>query len=184
MNLVLIGYRGTGKSTIGRLLAEQLDLEYVGLDAQIVRRAGLPIPEIVRRHSWDYFRDLEQQVVADFTHGDGQVLDTGGGAVTRPENVMRLRQSGIVFLLEATVDDIVHRIGEDTQRPSLTGAKSFTDEVAEVLHARNPRYRAAAHHTIDTSAMDPRSAATAIARLFRAGCAARDPGSDQGRLEP
>jgi shikimate kinase len=166
MNLVLIGYRGSGKSTIGRILAGQLELQYVGLDDEIVRRAGMPIPEIVSRHSWDHFRNLEQQVVEDVTGRDQQILDTGGGVIMRPENTVRLRQGGVVFLLETTVEDIVRRIGADTQRPSLTGAKSFTDEVADVLRDRNPLYRGAAHHTIHTSVLDPQAAADRIAALF------------------
>ena len=166
MNLVLIGYRGTGKTVIGKLLASELDMPYVGLDAAIVDRAGMPIPEIVDRHDWDHFRDLEQQVVEDATARDGQVLDTGGGVITRAENSERLRRNGMVFLLEASLDDIVARIGGDTQRPSLTGAKSFTDEVADVLKVRQPLYRAAAHHVVDTSTLDPAAAARTIAEIF------------------
>lgn len=166
MNLVLIGYRGTGKSAIGRLLSADLTMPYVGLDAAIVDRAGMPISEIVSRHGWDFFRDLEQQVVEDATARDGQILDTGGGVITRDANTTRLRDNGVVFLLEASLEDIVARIGGDTQRPSLTGAKSFTDEVADVLQVRQPLYRAAAHHVIDTSALDAAAAARTIANVF------------------
>jgi shikimate kinase len=87
--------------------------------------------------------------------------------VTRPENIDHLRRRGIVFLLEATIPDIVSRIGEDAQRPSLTGAKSPVEEVAEVLEARRPLYEKAAHHTIDTSALSAEEAARKIVRLFR-----------------
>jgi shikimate kinase len=167
MNLVLIGYRGTGKSVIGKLLAADLEMPYVGLDAALVDRAGMPIPEIVSRHGWDFFRDLEQQVVEDATARDHQVLDTGGGVITRAENTARLRRNGVVFLLEATLEDIVARIGGDTQRPSLSGAKSFTDEVTDVLKVRQPLYQAAAHHVVDTSTLDPPAAARTIADVFR-----------------
>jgi shikimate kinase len=167
MNCVLIGYRGTGKSTVGRLVADRLDLAYVCLDEEIVRRAGMSVPEIVERHSWAHFRKLEEQVVADHAARDGQVLDTGGGVVTRPVNVENLRRTGVVFLLESTVEDIVERIGSDTQRPSLTGTRSFTDEVAQVLAQREPLYRGAAHYRIDTSALPPEEAAEKIAATFR-----------------
>jgi shikimate kinase len=167
MNLVLIGYRGTGKTAIGRLLAAELGMPYVSLDAEIVRRAGLSIPEIVKGFSWDHFRDREAEVVAEFAARDGQVLDTGGGVVIRDANVEKLRQNGLVFLLEATLEDIVQRIGSDTQRPSLTGTKSFTEEAAEVLARREPLYRKAAHHIIDTSALPLEAAVKEIAGIFR-----------------
>jgi shikimate kinase len=167
MNLVIIGYRGTGKSTIGKLLSAELGMPLVSLDAEIVKRAGVSIPEIVARHSWEHFRDKESEVVADFAGRDGLILDTGGGVVTRPANVQLLRKTGMVFLLVSEISDIVRRIGGDTQRPSLTGAKSFTEEVAEVLAVREPLYRAAADHTVDTSRLSPEAAAREIAVQFR-----------------
>jgi shikimate kinase len=167
VNLVLIGYRGTGKSTIGHLVAENLERPLVSLDDEIARRAGCSIPAIVREHSWDYFRDLESQLVAEFAAADGLVLDTGGGVVTRPSNVELLRGSGILFLLQASVSDIVSRIGGGTERPSLTGKKSFTEEVEEVLAVRRPLYQAAAHFVIDTSLYTAEQAALEIVATFK-----------------
>ncbi len=167
MNLALIGYRGTGKSTIGRLLAETLGMTYVCCDEEIVRQAGMSIPEIVGRFSWEHFRDLESRVVADVAARDGQVVDTGGGVVTRAANVTVLRAGAIVVLLEATVADIVARIGATTERPSLSGTKSFTDEVEEILAERRPLYEAAADFRIDTSKLSAEQAAEEIIRLFR-----------------
>jgi len=167
MNLVLIGYRGVGKSTIGRLLAAELCMPYVGLDAEIVRRAGMSVAAMVKKHSWDYFRDRESEVVADFAARDGQVLDTGGGAILRAKNVEALKRNGLVFLLWASVADIVRRIGSGGERPSLTGTKSFVEEAAEVLAERESLYRAAADHTIDTSRISATDAARKIAAIFR-----------------
>lgn len=170
MNLVLVGYRGTGKSTIGRRVAVDLGMPYTCLDEEIVRRAGMVIPEIVRKYSWEHFRELESTVVADFAAQDRRVLDTGGGVVTRPENVARLRRSGLVFWLSASVEDIVARISESTDRPSLTPGKTFLEEVEEVLQTRRPLYQAAAHHTIDTSSLSVEEAARLIGDIFRAAC--------------
>ena len=167
MNLVLIGYRGTGKSTIGKQLAAELDLQYVCLDDELAVRAGKSIPEIVEAFSWDYFRDLEEEVVKDYAGRDGQLLDTGGGVITREANTSRLRENGIVFLLTATVEDIVDRIGPDQGRPSLTGSKSFTDEVAEILREREPLYQQAANFTVDTSSYAPHEVAQQIALQFQ-----------------
>jgi len=150
MNVVLIGYRGTGKSTVGKIVAARLGRPMVSTDAEIVKRAGQSIPEIVAQHGWDYFRELESQVCRDLAHGDGQVIDTGGGAILRSDTVDKLKQTGTLFWLTASVDTITKRIGRDTQRPSLTGTKSFVDEVQDVLRERTPKYEAAADHVIET----------------------------------
>jgi shikimate kinase len=150
MNVVLIGYRGTGKSTVGKVVAAHLGRTMVSTDAEIVKRAGQSIPEIVAQHGWDYFRDLESQVCRDLAERDGLVIDTGGGAILRSENVENLKRNGMLFWLRASVETITKRIGRDTQRPSLTGTKSFVDEVQEVLHERTPKYEAAANHVITT----------------------------------
>jgi shikimate kinase len=150
MNLVLIGYRGTGKSSVGRLLAQRLGRELVSTDAEIVRLADRSIPDIVKQYGWDHFRDLESRVCRNLSGRDALIIDTGGGVILKPENVACLKAGGVLFWLTAEVRTITERIGEDTQRPSLTGAKSFTDEVEEVLRERRPKYEAAADHIIPT----------------------------------
>jgi shikimate kinase len=150
MNLVLIGYRGTGKSTVGRLLAARLGRELVSTDAEIVKRAQCTIPEIVAQDGWEYFRDLESDICRELAGRDQLVIDTGGGAILRPQNVEALKKNGTVFWLTASVETIAKRIGSDNQRPSLTGTKSFVDEVQDVLRERAPKYQSAADHVIST----------------------------------
>ncbi|MDK2742808.1 MAG: shikimate kinase [Nitrospira sp.] len=150
MNVVLIGYRGTGKSTVGKLLAARLDRSLLSTDAEIVKSAGHTIPEIVEQHGWEYFRDLESQVCQKVAASDGLVIDTGGGLILRSQNVEILKKTGTLFWLTASVETITGRISRDTQRPSLTGAKSFVDEIQDVLRERIPKYQAAADHVIET----------------------------------
>jgi len=150
MNIVLIGYRGTGKSAVGRLLAARLGRELVSTDAEIVKRAQRAIPEIVAQQGWDYFRDLESDICQELSGRDHLVIDTGGGAILRPQNIEALKKNGTAFWLTASVETIVKRIGSDNQRPSLTGTKSFVDEIQEVLQERMPKYQAAADHVIET----------------------------------
>ena len=150
MNIVLIGYRGTGKSTVGRLLAARLGRTLVSTDAEIVARAKRAIPEIVAQEGWDYFRDLESDICRELAGRDQLVIDTGGGAILRPQNVEALKKCGTLFWLTASVETIATRIGGDNQRPSLTGTKSFVDEVADVLRERTPKYQAAADHVVAT----------------------------------
>jgi len=116
---------------------------------------------------WPGFRDLEEQVVAKSTSQDGQVIDCGGGVIEREANFARLRAAGPVVWLKASTATIVSRIQGDTQRPSLTGAKSFTDEVAEVLQRRTPLYRRIAHYEIDTDGRTIEDIAAEIVRLVR-----------------
>lgn len=150
MNVVLIGYRGTGKSTVGKVIAARLGCELLSTDAEIVKSAGQTIPQIVEQHGWEYFRDLETKMCQGLTGKDGLVLDTGGGAILRPQNVDMLKRTGKLFWLTASVETIAKRIGSDTQRPSLTGTKSFIDEIQDVLRERAPKYQAAADHVIET----------------------------------
>jgi len=150
VNVVLVGYRGTGKSSVAALLGRDLGLRVVSLDAEIARRAGKSIPEIVADVGWPGFRDLEEDVVRAFAARDDQVIDCGGGVIEREANIERLRAAGPVIWLTASTRAIVERIEGSAERPSLTGAKSFTDEVEEVLERRRPLYRRIAHHEVAT----------------------------------
>lgn len=170
VNLVLIGYRGTGKSQLAKLLSQRLGMETLSTDAEIVRRAGCSIPDYVAANGWDKFRDLEVEVVRDASAQKRVILDTGGGAILRAENVAALKADGALFWLTASIETIVSRIQTDANRPSLTG-KSFTDEVAEVLAERTPIYAAAADFIVSTDGRSPEDCAQEIASLFKARAA-------------
>jgi shikimate kinase len=165
MNIVLIGYRGTGKTVVGELLAERLNMTYMGMDAQIVKKAGMSIPEIVEKSGWPGFRDMESQVARELAGQDHLIIDTGGGVIERPENIEALQTNARIFWLKASVDAIVSRIQEDTQRPALVAGKTFTEEVAEVLEQRTPKYQNAAHHEIDTDPLTPEQVAEKIIQI-------------------
>jgi len=166
MNLVLIGYRGTGKSVVGAILARRLAMRYIGMDAAIVERAGMAIPDIVEKYGWPGFRDLESAEARELAGLDNLVIDTGGGIIERPENIEALQKSAMIFWLKAKVDTIVSRIEGDTQRPALTSGKSFTEEVTEVLERRIPSYRSAARHEIDTDELTPEQLADRIIEIW------------------
>src|SRR5574338_556341 len=124
MNVVLIGYRGTGKSTVGKIVAARLGRVLVSTDAEIVKLVGQSIPKIVEINGWKYFRDLETKVCRELIGRTGVVVDTGGGVILRARKVEVLKERGRVFWLVASVRTIAQRIGQDAQRPSLTGVKS------------------------------------------------------------
>lgn len=167
MNIVLIGYRGTGKSVIGQILAERLGMKCIGIDAEIVKKAGMSIPDFVAKNGWPKFRDLESELALEFSKLDNVIIDTGGGIIERPENIVALRNNGVIFWLKASVPVIVARISGGTERPALTEGKTFTEEVAEVLERRIAKYQDAARYAIDTDHLTPKQIADRIVELAR-----------------
>lgn len=151
MNIILTGYRGTGKSTIGKALAERTGKGYMSTDEKIVEKTGMTIPMIVEKHGWDYFRDVESTVAEGVSGLNDFVVDTGGGMILREQNVEYLKKAGKLILLTADLEQIVKRIQADSNRPALKEGLSFMDEQKKVLEERNPIYHAIADFTVDTS---------------------------------
>jgi shikimate kinase len=153
-NLVLIGYRATGKSSVGAELARIMMRPFVDLDQVLVAEAGRSVAEIVTRGGWEEFRRREKELVARYCDVHGQVLATGGGVVLDPENVEALRENGVIIWLIAEPETIRARLEADRPqeafRPTLTGGDTVS-EVLEVLKFREPLYRAAAHLIIETT---------------------------------
>ena len=162
MNIVLVGYRGTGKSAVGAIVAERLGMQCIAMDAKIVEKVGMSIPEFVEKHDWPAFRNVESEVARELSGVDNIVVDSGGGVIERSENIDALRANGIIIWLKASVDTIVSRIEGGTERPSLTGVKSFTDEVEEILDRRIPKYAAAAQYAVDTDDLTPEQVADRV----------------------
>ena len=152
--IILIGYRGTGKSTVGQSLGKRLNVPVWDSDPEIERRAGKTITEMFNQDGEATFRDLEAAVIADLLQRDSFVLATGGGAVLREETRRRLRQSGQVVYLIAKPATILRRMQDDkksaTMRPGLTSLPPL-EEILVVLEKRRSLYEETAHVTIDTS---------------------------------
>ena len=165
MNVVLIGYRGTGKTVVGKIVARRLGMQYMGMDAEIVKTAGLPIPQIVETYGWQTFRDMESEKAHELGERDHIIIDTGGGIVERSENIATLQRNALIFWLKASVDTIVSRIQDDTARPALTHGKTFIDEIEEVLAQRISKYKIAAQYEIDTDRLTPEEVAERIIEI-------------------
>ncbi|MEE8452972.1 MAG: shikimate kinase [Thermoguttaceae bacterium] len=165
MNLTLIGYRATGKTTLAKLLAERLDWEWIDADVEIERRAGKTITRIFAEDGEPAFRDLEARVVADLCHRDRLVLAAGGGAPLRSENRRAMRNNGQVVWLVAQPETILARMTGDAttadRRPNLTD-RGPLDEIIGLLEAREPIYRESAHLTVDTEGKTPEQLTTEI----------------------
>jgi shikimate kinase len=153
MTISLVGYRGTGKSTAGRILADRLGWPFVDTDEQIVTRCGISIAEIFSQQGEQVFRDLESQVVADLSDGVSRIVALGGGAVLREPNRQHMRRWGPVVWFRCRPDTIARRLRSDPttalQRPSLT-ALGTEDEIQHVLAERLPLYSAISTHHVDT----------------------------------
>lgn len=155
-NLVLIGGRACGKTSVGKALAQALERPFVDLDEVLVAQAGCSIAELVAASGWPEFRRREKKLVAHYAGLAGQVLAPGGGVVLDPENVRNLREHSLVIWLTADPAILGQRLrGDDSSqefRPSLTGADPVA-EMARVLAEREPLYGAAAHLIIDTAGL-------------------------------
>jgi shikimate kinase len=166
MNIYLIGYRGTGKSTLGIVTAALLSRPYVDTDELIVEREGLTIPEILHEFGETRFRSIESDVLSDISRLDGLVAATGGGIVLSEENRLRMKQSGICVWLTSPPEIIVQRITGDQNRPTFTGS-TVNEEVLTLLLAREPLYRELADIVVDTSAAGVKECAKVLVQKIR-----------------
>jgi shikimate kinase len=152
MNIILIGYRGTGKTTLGRELAKELGYRFIDTDEEVVRENGKTIPEIFAEYGEPHFRELESAALAGVTSGEKSVISTGGGIILREENRRLIMKRGFRAYLTASPEVIYQRIHRDSNRPSLTG-KSPMDEILELLDNRRAFYEEVAEITLDTGKM-------------------------------
>ena len=165
--LFLTGYRGTGKTTVARLVADRLGWNWIDSDHQIEQTVGKTIAQIFADQGEPAFRDLEEQVVADLSTHDQIVIALGGGAILREATQQRLVQAGPVVWLQASATVIAERLANDRvtadQRPSLTG-QGVLDEIEQVLAEREPIYSGCATLTVDTESKSPEEVAEEILR--------------------
>ena len=169
--LALIGYRGTGKSTVGRILANRLNRTFRDCDPEIEARAGRPIRAIFAESGELAFRDWEERTLAELTSGNPAiVLATGGGAVLREINRHRLRAFGFVVWLTAQPSELARRLRADprglAERPALTPVGTL-EEIVQVLEARAPLYLELADAVVETGEKSPDEVADAILESWK-----------------
>jgi len=157
-SILLIGYRGTGKSTVARELAVRLGFDWIDADDEIERRAGKSIADIFAEAGEPAFRALEADVVAELCRWRRSVVALGGGAVMSEANRTAVRLAGTVIWLTATVETLVQRLADDAatskRRPHLTASGGLS-EIETVLAMREPIYRACATFEVDTEDKTP-----------------------------
>jgi shikimate kinase len=170
MNIILTGYRCTGKTSAGKRLAERLGFSFYDTDAMVERQMGLPIPRIVAEQGWETFRQAERGVIRELSGADRAVIALGGGAVLDSRNVENLKGNGFFVWLTAAAKTIAARMENDeargSERPSLTQATSI-GEIDEVLAERKPLYRRLADLAVDTTEIEANRVAEAICAGLR-----------------
>ena len=159
----LVGPMGAGKTTIGKYLAAQLNLQFADSDTEIEARTGADIPWIFDVEGEQGFRDREQQAVEEMTLWDNVLLATGGGVIMRQENRRVLAARGFVIYLHATVDEQVRRTHRDRRRPLLQDGDP-EEILRDLMVVRDPLYREIADHVIDTDGCSPRTVAQNLVR--------------------
>ena len=165
-NIVLIGFMGVGKTSVGKLLARSLGFEFVDTDSIIVRRSGKPITEIFAEIGESGFRDIESSILAELAGRSGTVIATGGGIVTREANIERLHAAGLVVWLDATADAIFERVSGNNERPLLQTDDPLAT-IRDLLDKRRPLYERAADQRVETGGLDSGELAYGIAESAR-----------------
>lgn len=163
-NIFLVGMMGSGKSTLGRSLAQRLHMPFADTDRVLVDRTGVPVATIFEIEGEDGFRRRESAVLAELARGNDQVVATGGGAVLSADNRAAMRAGGTVVYLRARLEHLWERTRHDSSRPLLATADPRAT-LAQLLEARDPLYREVAHVVVDTGTQ---SAATLVSRVIAA----------------
>ncbi len=170
-NIILIGMRGSGKTTMAKILAKKLNKQYLELDEMLVKKMNMSITQIVKKYGWDFFRDQESEIVKQVADGRNLVISTGGGVVTRPENTEALKRNGLLIFLNASVEILSKRIGEkigyDPKMPALTNKKTPKAEITHILNQREKLYKQAADQIIETDGLTSNQLANIIISKFQ-----------------
>jgi shikimate kinase len=165
LNIVLVGFMGTGKTVVARALAERLSMKYLDLDDEIEKKEGRSINEIFRQDGEAHFRYLEKLAVKRISGLDNQVLATGGGVVLDKENVEHLKNNGVLICLTSRPEIIYSRVKDQTQRP-LLNVDDPLRKIRDLLSARQPYY-AKANFTVDTSKLTVEETIDKIIKLLK-----------------
>jgi len=153
MNIFLIGYRCTGKTSVGKMLSKALRLAFIDADQQLIQKERKTIAELVDIRGWDYFRRREKEIMQSICTRDRQVVATGGGVVLDSGNVTAMKDCGRLIWLQASPETIRKRMLPDSlttgQRPALNSHDAI-NEIGSILKERTPYYRTAMNFSVDT----------------------------------
>ncbi len=150
-NIALVGFMGSGKSTVGRALSQKMGYLFIDLDRRIEKSTGRFIPEIFKRDGEDTFRQIEAAVLKDVLAAKKAVVSCGGGIVLREENRDILKQKAIVIYLKAETDELFRRVGATGSKRPLLNVEDPKAEIKRLVEEREPLYQSVANMTINTA---------------------------------
>lgn len=148
-NIVLIGFMGSGKSTVSAYLKKVFGMDVVEMDQVIEEEQGMRISEIFEKYGEEYFRNLETQLLIDMQSKHNVIISCGGGVAMRERNVVEMKKNGKVVLLQADPETILNRVKDSEERPLLNGNKNV-EFIASLMEERRQKYEAAADITVRT----------------------------------
>lgn len=151
MNIILTGMRGTGKTTLGQQIAQEIKWEWIDLDQEFEKNFNMSVHDFVNKHGWEAFRDEEKKIAHAAAQTTRTVISTGGGTLMDPKSAETLKNSGIIVLLTCDLKTLKKYLENSYERPSLNGNKSATEELTEIWEERKERYHALADLVHDTS---------------------------------
>ncbi len=158
--------RGSGKSTIGKLLARKLHRQYLETDHLLENQKRMKIKRIVKKYSWAYFRKLEEKVIKDISNTNNAVIGTGGGIVISDINVQNFKKNGFLIYLKASAYILINRIGNDENRPFLTYAQNVKEDIQKTLESRKDLYEKSADYIIEVDLKTPHDIVEEIIAIY------------------
>jgi shikimate kinase len=147
--IILIGFMGSGKTTIGKILAKKLGRDFIDTDELIEKEAGISISEIFKNYGEGYFRTLEREIISKVLENTNSVIATGGGCVTQEKTRRLLKENGVVIWLNVVPETVLARTEDDITRPLLN--KDKENKIYTLLFEREPFYRETAHYEINAN---------------------------------
>lgn len=167
MILWLVGMMGSGKTTVGTLIAGASGVEFRDTDAEVERRAGMTIADLWAEGGEELFRSIEAEVVVDSARMESAVVATGGGAVTDPSTRSLISSSGTVVWLRAQPAELVDRLSGQAGRPLLDSTDDLEATLRDLAIRRSGNYRSLADHTVDVDGRTPEDLAAEIEALWK-----------------
>lgn len=164
-NIVLIGFMGSGKTSIGKRLSVRMKWEFIDMDDFIEKREGMSVTEIFEKKGEPYFRNIENELCERFSEAKCKIIATGGGVIKSEDNVKYLKQGGVIIYLKSKPETIAHNLRNDNTRPLLM-CNDKLGRIRELLAQREPVYNRCADITIDVSQLNMEDTLNKIAEEY------------------
>ncbi|RKD27888.1 shikimate kinase [Caminicella sporogenes DSM 14501] len=165
-NIVLIGFMGTGKTTVGRLLAKKFNMKFIDSDDEIIRKTGMSINKIFEKYGEEYFRNLEKIVIEEISKLDGCVIATGGGVVKDERNILNLKKKGLIFHLNGSVSKIKENLESEIHKRPLLNCDNYYEKIKLLLEERRELYKRASDFDINIDFLSSNEVAVKIMEIY------------------